>query len=591
MKQFLKFTLASIVGSFITIFAISSILILIFVISISTLSRQEVVSISENSVLNIHLNYDISERSKYDTFDNFDLFFPKISKTIGLNDIIDNIYKAEVDNDITGIMLDLNNFSIEDYATVEAIRNALIKFKESGKFIFAHGNTITQKAYYLASPADKIFLVPSGNFIFNGMSAELMFFKNTLDKLEIEPQIFQYGKFKSATEPFKNIEMSPENEEQWMSMLTSDNDHILYGIGEERGIDYAELKRISFDFLIRYPEDAYNFGLIDSLVYEDEVYNLMKDEIGVDRSAKIQLVDLQEYFEVESPFDEPSTTDRIAVVYAEGEITGGEGNEETIGTENITDALRQARNNSRVKAVVLRINSPGGSALTADLIWREVLLTKQEKPVVVSMGSLAASGGYYIACPADTIVAQPNSLTGSIGVFGIIPNMQNFFNDKLGITFDRVKTGKYSDFIPVTRPLSEEEKIIIQKEIDFVYENFVNKVAEGRNMSFKEIDEIAQGRIYNGIQAKEIGLVDALGGLDDAIGIAAQMADISEYKLYEYPRLKNPIEKIFEVFTTEVKFALMKNFADDEYKLYKNLEKIKNLQGTQMRIPFYVIWK
>lgn len=591
MKQFLKFTLASIVGSFITIFAISSILILIFVISISTLSRQEVVSISENSVLNIHLNYDISERSKYDTFDNFDLFFPKISKTIGLNDIIDNIYKAEVDNDITGIMLDLNNFSIEDYATVEAIRNALIKFKESGKFIFAHGNTITQKAYYLASPADKIFLVPSGNFIFNGMSAELMFFKNTLDKLEIEPQIFQYGKFKSATEPFKNIEMSPENEEQWMSMLTSDNDHILYGIGEERGIDYAELKRISFDFLIRYPEDAYNFGLIDSLVYEDEVYNLMKDEIGVDRSAKIQLVDLQEYFEVESPFDEPSTTDRIAVVYAEGEITGGEGNEETIGTENITDALRQARNNSRVKAVVLRINSPGGSALTADLIWREVLLTKQEKPVVVSMGSLAASGGYYIACPADTIVAQPNSLTGSIGVFGIIPNMQNFFNDKLGITFDRVKTGKYSDFIPVTRPLSEEEKIIIQKEIDFVYENFVNKVAEGRNMSFKEIDEIAQGRIYNGIQAKEIGLVDALGGLEDAIGIAAQMADISEYKLYEYPRLKNPIEKIFEVFTTEVKFTLMKNFADDEYKLYKNLEKIKNLQGTQMRIPFYVIWK
>ena len=591
MKQFLKFTLATILGSFITIFIISSFLVLILVISISTLSRQEVVTIGNNSVLRIQLNYEISERTKYDSFDNFDLFFPKVRKIVGLKDIIDNIYKAEVDDDISGILLDLNNFAVDDYATVEALRNALIEFKGSGKFIFSHGNIITQKSYYLASVSDKIFLAPAGNLIFNGLSAELMFFKNTLDKLEIEPQIFQYGKFKSATEPFKNIEMSPENKEQWTSMLASDNDYLLDRIGEERGIDYTELKRLSFNFLVRYPEDAYNFGLIDSLVYEDEVYDLVKDEIGVDRSSKIQLVDLDEYFEVESSYEEPSTKNRIAIVYAIGEITDGQGDEESIGTENIVEALRKARNNERVKAIVLRIDSPGGSALTADLIWREVTLAQKEKPVVVSMGNLAASGGYYIAAPADSIIAQPNTLTGSIGVFGIIPNMQNFFNDKLGITFDRVKTGKFSDYIPVTRPLSEEERIIIQKEVDFVYENFVTKVAKGRKMSFREIDEIAQGRIYNGMQAQEIGLVDALGGLDDAIGIAAGMADLSEYKLYEFPRLKNPIEKLFDAFTTEVSVAVLKNNLGDEYKVYKQVEALKNLNGIQMRMPFIVDWK
>ncbi len=591
MKQFLKFTLATILGSFITIFIISSFLVLILVISISTLSRQEVVTIGNNSVLRIQLNYEISERTKYDSFDNFDLFFPKVRKIVGLKDIIDNIYKAEVDDDISGILLDLNNFAVDDYATVEALRNALIEFKGSGKFIFSHGNIITQKSYYLASVSDKIFLAPAGNLIFNGLSAELMFFKNTLDKLEIEPQIFQYGKFKSATEPFKNIEMSPENKEQWTSMLASDNDYLLDRIGEERGIDYTELKRLSFNFLVRYPEDAYNFGLIDSLVYEDEVYDLVKDEIGVDRSSKIQLVDLDEYFEVESSYEEPSTKNRIAIVYAIGEITDGQGDEESIGTENIVEALRKARNNEHVKAIVLRIDSPGGSALTADLIWREVTLAQKEKPVVVSMGNLAASGGYYIAAPADSIIAQPNTLTGSIGVFGIIPNMQNFFNDKLGITFDRVKTGKFSDYIPVTRPLSEEEKIIIQKEVDFVYENFVTKVAKGRKMSFREIDEIAQGRIYNGMQAQEIGLVDALGGLDDAIGIAAGMADLSEYKLYEFPRLKNPIEKLFDAFTTEVSVAVLKNNLGDEYKVYKQVEALKNLNGIQMRMPFIVDWK
>lgn len=590
MKQFFKFTLAAIVGSLISIIIVSSVLIFIFVVSISTLSRQEKIVINDNSVLKIKFNYVISERTKYESFDNLDIFFPKIKKIIGLNDIIENIYKAEVDDDISGILLDLNNFNLDDYATIEAIRNTLGQFKESGKFIFAHGDIITQKSYYLASVADRVFITPTGNFIFNGLSAEVLFFKNTLDKLEIEPQIFQYGKFKSATEPFKNVEMSPENKEQWTALLNSDFDHILYKIEEERGIDISELKRLSYNFLIRYPEDAYNFGLIDSLVYKDEVYNLVKDEIGVSQSTKIQLVDLEQYFDVDSPFIEPSTDDRIAVIYAQGEIVAGEGNEESIGTENIIESIRKARDNHRVKAIVLRVNSPGGSALTADLIWREMMLAKEEKPVIVSMGNMAASGGYYIACNADTIVSQPNTLTGSIGVFGIIPNLQNFFNDKLGITFDRVKTGKYSDYIPVTRPLSEEEKLIISKEIDFVYENFVTKVAEGRNMSYKEIDDIAQGRIYNGIQAQELGLVDVLGGLDDAINIAAGMAGISEYRLYEYPKLKSPFEKIFDAFTTEVKFSVLKENLGKNYKIYETLDKINNLKGIQMRMPFHVNW-
>ena len=584
MKEFLKFTLASILGVFIS-FAIFFVAFLIFIIIIiASFQTQKIEKIPSNSVLEIQLNYVVPERS-YQSFSAITSFpFVSARKQIGLPELIDNIKKAKSDHRVKGLYLNLDNFICGGIATVEAVRNELVDFKKSGKFIIAYGDYISQKAYYMATTADKIYIEPDGFLDFRGFSIETMFFKNTLDKLEIEPQIFQAGEYKSATEPFRLDKMSEANRKQITSLLTSINIHMLKEIESTRKISYDSLKLIADNFLIHFPEDAEKYRFVNSLFYRDQVVNEMKIMAGTPGKRKLNLTSIEDYTNVKAK-DNSSSRNRIAVIYALGDIQHSSGSENIIGYENLPEAIRKAKDDERVKAIVMRVNSPGGDALTSDLIWREVTLAKKEKPFIISMGNVAASGGYYISCAADTIVAEPNTITGSIGVFGILPNLKNFFKDKLGITFDRVNTGKFSDLFDITRPLTNEEKVIFQSAIDKIYRSFVEKVAGGRKKTFDYISNIAQGRVWTGLQAKENGLVDEIGGLNDAIKIAAAKAKIKQYSLVEYPAQKNLIRTILEDFSADAELSVLKMKLGENFVFYNQLQKYKNLKGIQARLP------
>lgn len=551
---------------------------------IAGLETDKTETIRSNTVLEIKLDHPLPDRTLWEPFSAFRFSF-NINRQSGLNEVLDNIRKGASDNNIRGIFLDLNNFSAGGIATVEAVRNELIKFKRSGKFIIAYGDVISQSAYYLASAADKIYMPPTGMLEFRGAGAELIFFKNTLDKLEIEPQIFQYGKYKSAIEPFHLDKMSPENREATTGLLKSINDHVIRGIAGSRSLDESAVRNAAENYLIRFPEDAVRLHFIDSMVYYDQVLEKLKSMSGYTKDRLPRTVSIYDYTNVKAG-RESSRGEKIAVIFASGDIVNGEGSETQIGIDNITEAIRRCREDESIKAIVMRVNSPGGDALVSDLIWREVTLAKKKKPFVVSMGNYAASGGYYISCAADSIVAEPNTITGSIGVFGIIPNMQKFFKDKLGITFDRVTTGKYSDIGTVTRPLTADEKAIIQREIDRVYETFVKKCAEGRRKSFDDIHKIAQGRVWSGIQAKEIGLVDRLGGLGDAIRMAAKMAKLKEYKTVEYPGVKPLFEKIMRDFASEAEAKFIQYRLGENYKYFEKIEKLNSYNGIMARMPF-----
>jgi protease IV len=584
MKQFLKFTLASMLGIFLSFLLFFVISVVLLTIIIASLQVQKIERIPPDTVLEIKLNYSVPERS-YQSFQTI-TSFPYVSarRQAGLPEIIDNIRKAKSDVNVKGIYLNLNNFVGGSLTTVEALRRELIDFKKSKKFVIAFGDYISQKAYYLSTVSDKIFITPQGYLDFRGLSVEIMFFKNTLDKLEIEPQVFQAGEYKSATEPFRLDKMSEPNRRQVTDLLTSINNHMLGEINVGRKISIDSLKLIANNMLIHFPEDAGKFRLVDSLYYKDQVYDEMKKMVGISKRNKLNLTYIEDYTNVKAS-DNSSSRNRIAVIYALGEIQRTSGDENTIGTENITDAIRKAKDDERVKAIVMRVNSPGGDALTSDIIWREVVLAKKQKPFIVSMGSVAASGGYYISCAADEIIAEPNTITGSIGVFGIIPNLKNFLKDKLGITFDRVNTGKYSDLFNLTRPLSGEEKIIFQSAIDRIYNTFVNKVAEGRKKTFNEIHKIAQGRVWSGLQAKENGLVDDIGGLKDAIKIASDKAKIRQYSIVEYPAQRSIIRTLLEDFSADAEMSFLKFKSGDDFRIYNQLNEIKNLKGIQARLP------
>ncbi|MGE5412084.1 MAG: signal peptide peptidase SppA [Clostridiales bacterium] len=586
MKQFFKFMFASMLGT-ILVFVLASLAFFTFLILIvSGVQKERVESISPNTVLEIKLDYPLPDRTIWEPFSGFRFNF-RLNKQIGLNTVLANIRKAKIDNDIKGIYLNLNDYSAGGLATTEAIRKELLSFRQSGKFIIAYGEMISQSAYYLASAADKIYMPPTGNFEFKGLSLELTFFKNTLQKLEIEPQIFHYGKYKSAIEPFKLDKMSSDNRLATSSLLSSVYTNMLNNIASSRNLSYDFLKDAADKYLIQFPEDAKKYKFIDSLVYYDQVLDELKSKSAVRSDRKLRTVSIEDYTDVKGR-ERSSSSNKIAVIYANGEIRNTDGDESTIGAKNITEAIRKARNDQSIKAIVMRVNSPGGDALVADIIWREVTLARQKKPFIISMGNYAASGGYYISCAADSIVAEPTTITGSIGVFGIVPNMQNFFKNKLGITFDRVTTGKHSDFGSITRPLSADEKQILQKQIDHIYETFVNKVAQGRKKTFQQIHEIAQGRVWTGLQAKENGLVDVIGGLDDAIRIAAQKARIKQYRTVEYPGVKGLMEKVMQDFASEAEAYYLKVKLGENYKYFNKIEQIDRYNGIQARIPFDV---
>ncbi|HLG36142.1 MAG TPA: signal peptide peptidase SppA, partial [Bacteroidia bacterium] len=479
MKQFFKFMFASMLGTFLTLIAIMFISLMILFGMVYSLKDDGKAKVEKNSVLEIRLDEKITERGSDETFPKINPLSQTIETSLGLDQIIRSIEKAADDENIKGIFLTVEGIE-GGMSTVTEIRNALVEFKKSKKFITAYSEFYSQKAYYLASVADKIYVNPEGYLDFRGLRSNPMFFKGTFEKLDVEVQIIRHGKYKSFAEPFFLDKMSKENREQIGKLLSTIWDEMLGNISASRNISVDELKNISDNLLIRKAADAVSYKLADEVAFYDEVEKDLKKSCGTEEKSKLKSISLARY--VKGADDQPYSKNKIAVIYAVGGIKSGGSDEDDMGSETIAAAIKKARLDSTVKAIVLRVNSPGGSALASDVIWREVTLAKKSKPVVVSMGDVAASGGYYISCAADTIVAQPNTITGSIGVIGIILNTQKFFSNKLGITFDTVKTGRFSDFGSQNRPLTAEEKKIGENEVERIYTGFVAHVAEGRHM-------------------------------------------------------------------------------------------------------------
>jgi len=589
MKEFFKIVFASMVGVILAGIVFGGLIFLFVIGLIAVASSDKKTEVEPNSILRIAFNYNISERTPNNPLAGLG-FLGDGDKSIGLKDILANIKKAKTDTNIKGIFLDESAMEAGQ-ATIEEIRNALIDFKKSGKFVIAYSEVYNQGFYYLASVADKVYLNPKGIFEFKGFSSQITFLKGALDKLGVEVQVIKVGTYKSAVEPYFLTKMSDANRLQVTSYLGSMYDHFLTKISESRKINKDTLFKYANEMRIQQPEDALKYKLVDGLKYKDEILDELKQRTGVNKKDEIKGVEIGEYTGTETTADDSdaSSKKRIAIVYASGEISGGDGDDNTIGSEGISKALRKVRLDKNIKAVVLRVNSPGGSSLASDVIWREVMLIKKVKPIIVSMGDVAASGGYYISCAADSIVAEPNTITGSIGIFAILPNMQKMFNDKLGITFDGVKTGKYADLGEISRPLTHDERLILQNEVNHGYDDFTKAVAAGRHKTQKYIDSIGQGRVWTGEQALKIGLVDKLGNIDDALTMAAKKAGLKSYKVNTYPEQKSIFNKFGLGLNAEIKAHMLKSELGENYKYYEQIKGVTHLMRTpQARMPYDV---
>lgn len=591
MKSFLKYTLATIVG-FLIVNIILFFLLIGIIGAITTLSNKPI-DVKPNSVLTIRLDGQISDRTSDNPLENIDFLSMSPKKNYGLNKVLESIKKAATDSRISGIYLDLTEIqgNFGALATTEEIRNALLKFKESGKFIYSYSNLgYSQKSYYLATVADKIHTNPEAPLLLTGMSSSISFYKETLEKLGIQPEVVKVGKFKSAVEPFIATEMSDANREQMQKYLNSSWGTIVKGISESRHISVDSINSITNKFNVYTPQQFCTYGLFDATMYEDEMLAFLKKKCGIDSTAKLNSVALNDYQNV--PQAVTLSKDKIAVVYAQGEI-GMEQTATVIGPE-LAKTIRKVREDDNVKAIVLRVNSPGGSALTSEIIWREVDLAAKAKPVIVSMGNVAASGGYYISCAADTIVADRTTLTGSIGIFGMFFSGEKLIKDKMGINTNVVKTNEHSDFggsyplpLPISsRPLTVYERNVLQNYVNQGYETFLNRVMAGRGISRDSLDAIAQGRVWTGEDALKIGLVDVLGGLDDAIQIAAGKAGLDKYSLTEYPLEKNPLEELLNSLTGSIKIRMMKDELGPFYDTWNKIKNTINAQGLLARIPY-----
>jgi protease-4 len=584
MKSFLR-TFFAVMLALIVFAALA--FIVVAVMLTSALSPRSAPSIDRGTVLVLDLSNPIREQTYLNPLNA--LFKNGPTAIPGLYDLTSGIRHASGDDRIEGIFLKLNG-DPNGLATNEEIRRALLDFKRSGKFVYAYGSVISQKAYYTASVADKIFLNPVGMLDFSGFSMQMAFLKGALDKLEITPQIFYEGQYKSATEPLRVTQMTPANKIQTTRYLANLYGHFLQGISQQRHIDTATLFSYANDGLIQSAHDALKYGLVDALKYDDEVQSSLREKLDLARNNKIPFLELTKYTKTLENKSVRETSDKIALVFAQGDIIQAEdGNPgaPTIAAERYVRLIAKLRKDSSVKAVVVRINSPGGSALAADEIWRELLLTKQVKPVVVSMGDYAASGGYYISCVADSIFAEPNTLTGSIGVFGIIPDLHQFFNNKLGVTFDGVKTAKYADMGTMTRPLTAQERQFIQSSVDSVYVTFKDRVTQGRNLSSILVDSIAQGRVWSGNDAARLGLVDRLGGLSAALSCAAHMAKLKSYEIRQYPREGQSLIKMYNQLTGEMHTRILQKELGRQYPIYRQLHSLTHTSGTIMaKLPF-----
>jgi len=584
MKQFFKFTLASMLGfllaAFVGIFLLAG--------AIGTLTsgisdEQETAQVPENSILNLKINYTIPERANKGNLDLSVFGMPGFGKELGVQDLIKKINDAAQDEHIKGIYLELD-LNSQSFANIEEIRKALLTFKKQNKFIVAYAEMMDEYGYYLASTANKIYMNPNGTLVLNGLASEVVYLKDALDKLGLEPQLIRHGKFKSAGEPFIANKMSKENRAQIESYLGSLYDHFIEQIALDRKKDKEFVHAVINELKIQQTIQAKALGMIDDVLYDDQVKAELKKLCAVSNDKEVNLVAASKY---QNPAVKPATsTNKIAVLYCNGEIVSGKSSEGNIGSVNICEELKKIRKDENIKALVLRINSPGGSALASDVMWREIELLKKEKPVVVSMGSVAASGGYYLAAPANWIVAQPNTITGSIGVFGMLLNAQNLLENKLGIHVETVKFGAYADLGMPNRALNSSERQIVQNGVDLIYNDFIEKVAKGRKLKAEQVDSIAQGRVWSGKDALKIGLVDELGGLDRAIVVAAEKAKITAYRTVHMPTLKEPIEQLFESLSSEAEAYFLKQKLGPQYEWFKTIEKQCKHQGIQARMDY-----
>ena len=547
--------------------------------------EEEKTDLAKKSVLVIDLSKSLEDRQKEDPFAEItgksDDVMPSLSTTIQL------INAAKSDSSISGIYLRSAN-NANGYATSNELRNALISFKQSKKFIIAYGDYITQKAYYVANVSDKIYCHPKGLVEWQGMSVEYMFFKNLIDKLEIKPQIFYAGKFKSATEPFRETQMSEANKIQTTVWLNDLYDDLISTTSSSRKINPDSLKAYANNYEITNTEKALDVHLIDGLKYDDEVKSEMRKSLGIADGKKINFISLPQYKKV-ADLKTSFSSDKIAVVVAAGEIVYGKGNSDQVSSDEYLTLLRKLRNDKNIKGIVLRVNSPGGSSLASEIIWREIeLIKKQGKPVVVSMGDVAASGGYYIACNANKIFADSNTITGSIGVFSIVPDISTFMKNKLGVTFDRVKTSQFADAPSLTRPMNDFEKNIMQSQVERVYTDFKSRVAAGRSKTMDYVDSIAQGRVWTGSRAKQLGLVDEIGGLQDAIAEAVKLCKLKEFRIKTYPEPKSFIDQILNQYPSDLtETSIKKELGMELYSLMKRIQQLKTGNGEiQTRIPF-----
>ncbi|MCF6297323.1 MAG: signal peptide peptidase SppA [Flavobacteriaceae bacterium] len=581
---FLRELLAVILGIFISFFIMFMVMIAVASVAGSSLGGSKEINVKSNTILTLKLEEEIKDYAPKGS-DPFEEILGFGDNKMGLNTIINAIENAKYDDNIIGISIETLQINA-GIAQTQAIRNKLFEFKESGKFITAYADYYDQKNYYLSSVSDSIYVNPVGGIDFKGLGGHLLYFKDFQDKYGVKMEVIRHGKYKSAVEPFLENEMSDANREQTQAFLNSIWGEMVDDIASSRNKSNEEINHIADELLARNPKLAVNNGMINNEYFRDQYDDMLKGLSETPEDEKLNIINLKDYINTGKGRISSSSKNKIAIIYAQGDIMYGKGDENYIGQEMIIKALKKARKSSSVKAIVLRVNSPGGSALASDLIWRELELTKEEKPLVVSMGNLAASGGYYIACNADRIFAEPTTITGSIGVFGMLPNFSGL-TERLGINAEQIGTNKQSIGYSPFEPISEGFYTVTKEGVERIYTTFINRVAKGRNMTFEAVDKIAQGRVWTGKEAVENGLVDALGSLDDAVAAAAELAEVDEYKVRNYPDYKKNLEDLFKTpFSGKTQRVLKEELGADNYNIYKSIKEMTQLKGIQTRLPF-----
>lgn len=584
MKTFLKMLLASLIGGGILLF----VLFIIFA-SLISLSGKPEMKVQPNTILKIPMDTRIVERAQENPFEEFSPFPGQFESALGLNKLLGALQAAQDDDNIIGVYLD-GGMPSASAASLRELRNALIDFRKSGKFIYGYSEVISQKGLYLSSVADTMWVNPEGFAEWRGLSASVTYYKEALEKIGLEPVVLRAtgNEYKSAVEPFLSQDMTDQNREQLTQLLSSNWNTYRQEIAASRNLKAEDLDQMADSLAITSPREAQESGMITGLAYQDQMDSLLMARSRAPDLKQIPFLSTSKYAKgLDVLGQKEYAEDEIALVIAEGGIQSGEGSSTNIGSERFRRAIRKARKDPDVKAVVLRINSPGGSALASEVIWREIMLTRKEKPVIASMGGVAASGGYYLACYADTILAQPNTVTGSIGAFGLFFTAEELLHDKLGVNIETVTTNAYADLPQIDEPISPAEKRRLIHQVDRTYQTFIQRVAEGRNLSVDYVDSIGSGRIYSGVDAQKLGLVDLLGGLPAALDIAADKAGLEgKYRVTEFPEAKDPLEQFLENISGQYQASLVRESLGPLKSIYDTYEEAKGMQGYQMRIPY-----